>query len=915
MDNGEKERVVANNIKQIVKQTSRRKAGTQALGQGDVVRIAPRSLAGASDNSSSNSGPSSQSQDKSIEEPETLQNGSVLSSSPEHNEHATHASMLSISAEESVLVMHFLDVVFPLQYPMYKPGILEGGRGWLLALLFRTKPLYHAALALSSYHRRKIILTKITHPCQLASLVQVENHLEICLTEFQKTITAVTQYVTGSCPTNGLGVLTSMVQLVFFELFASKGNAWQIHLRAAVNAYDRLFKEDVAMCGLTERTHRIIHGNVPLSLDIGTESLQEVVLLRFLGGTIIWLDIISSITAGTAPHLLPFHSTTIASDSQTKLEDIMGCKNWVMLQIGRIAALHQHKVQALERDEFAMTEIMQAADNINQSLQCGLANGTLEGFHISEGDSAVYNAMSDPPTLVSLLFAYMASVYLHLVIHGFGKLEELDSTISAAINILQTQVPVQHLPALVAPFGIKLVQSHPLRAMGRRGMGLSEKLQAAYCPALPLNTARNYSSSYTYSRELYIEKTMLNIFQFAADTIRQATKIAFQLLTGTYIAAPISDSTLAPRTMKHIVILGGSIAGISTAHRLLKKASKAAPFKITLVSPNTHFYWNVASPRGLIPGEFDDEQLFQPIAAGFSQYPADQFEFITASAESVDVQAKKVTLSGSRSISYDILVLCTGCRTKEHTPFKGLESTEATKNALHELQMRVKAAKSIVVAGAGATGVEIAGELGYKYGTQKKVILISGGTAVLEGRPASMSKAAIKELQKLKVDVKLQTKIKGSATTSDGQQELTLMGGDKLVTDLYIPTFGEVPNSSYLPAKFVNTDGFVTVDEYLKLKGAEDVWAIGDVSDTEPPQFMFCDAQSVHAVKSILSTLTDKAILPYKVSTSSMIGLQIGKKAGVGHFGGMRIPGFIVTMIRKSLFVERLVTMGDGSEF
>ncbi|RDW87252.1 hypothetical protein BP5796_02946 [Coleophoma crateriformis] len=408
---------------------------------------------------------------------------------------------------------------------------------------------------------------------------------------------------------------------------------------------------------------------------------------------------------------------------------------------------------------------------------------------------------------------------------------------------------------------------------------------------------------------------MLNIFRLAANTIRQATKIVFQLLTGTYIAAPISDSTLPPRTMKHIVILGGSYAGISTAHRLLKKASKLGPLKVTLASPNSHFYWNIASPRGLIPGEFDDEQLFQPIAAGFRQYPAEQFEFINASAEDVDIQAKKVTLSGSRSISYDFLVLCTGCRTKEHTPFKGLESTEATKDALHELQMRVKAAKTIVLAGAGATGVEIAGELGYKYGTQKKVILISGGSTVLEGRPSSVSKATIKELQKMNVVVKLQTKIKGSTTTSDGQQELALVGGDKLVTDLYIPTFGVTPNSSYLPAKFVNADGFITVDEYLKLKGAENVWAIGDVSEVEPPQFMFCDAQSVHAAKSILSILANKAILPYKASTSSMIGIQIGKKVGVGHFGGMKIPGFIVATMRKSLFTQRLVTMLDGSEF
>jgi hypothetical protein len=121
-------------------------------------------------------------------------------------------SIFSISADESVLLMHFLDNVFPLQYPMYKPGILEGGRGWLLALLLRMKPLYHAALALSAYHRRTIILAKISHPCRVAALVQQEKHLEICMK-------SVNQFAQNSCPKNGLGIATSVVQLVFFEVF------------------------------------------------------------------------------------------------------------------------------------------------------------------------------------------------------------------------------------------------------------------------------------------------------------------------------------------------------------------------------------------------------------------------------------------------------------------------------------------------------------------------------------------------------------------------------------------------------------------------------------------------------------------------------------------------------------------------
>ncbi len=119
---------------------------------------------------------------------------------------------MSLSADEFILVMHFLDHVFPLQYPMYNPGNLEGGRGWLLSILLRTKPLYHAALALSMYHRRTFILAKASHPRRVATLVQQEKHLEIC-------IKSISQSAQGSCPKSGLGIASAVLQLVFFEVF------------------------------------------------------------------------------------------------------------------------------------------------------------------------------------------------------------------------------------------------------------------------------------------------------------------------------------------------------------------------------------------------------------------------------------------------------------------------------------------------------------------------------------------------------------------------------------------------------------------------------------------------------------------------------------------------------------------------
>jgi NADH dehydrogenase FAD-containing subunit len=77
------------------------------------------------------------------------------------------------------------------------------------------------------------------------------------------------------------------------------------------------------------------------------------------------------------------------------------------------------------------------------------------------------------------------------------------------------------------------------------------------------------------------------------------------------------------------------------------------------------------------------------------------------------VETQKVTIAGptgQQALSYDILILATGSNTKEDVPLKGRGSTEATKDALHIFQNKVKQAQSIYVAGAGATGVEVAGK-------------------------------------------------------------------------------------------------------------------------------------------------------------------------------------------------------------
>jgi NADH dehydrogenase FAD-containing subunit len=229
---------------------------------------------------------------------------------------------------------------------------------------------------------------------------------------------------------------------------------------------------------------------------------------------------------------------------------------------------------------------------------------------------------------------------------------------------------------------------------------------------------------------------MAHILHFVANTFSQTINSILHFITGHYFQQT-ADPNLKSKsqTMKNIVILGGSYAGITAAHGILKHAAKTQPFKVTLVSPSTHHYGNMASARGIVPDQFTDDQLFVPIAPGFDQYPSSQFEFILASADSLDIETKKVGISsatGHGTLEYDFLILATGSRTTEPTPFKGLGPTETTKAALYAFQARVGKAKKIVVAGAGITGVEVAGELAF-YGHSKEIILVSISTSLAQG--------------------------------------------------------------------------------------------------------------------------------------------------------------------------------------
>ena len=375
---------------------------------------------------------------------------------------------------------------------------------------------------------------------------------------------------------------------------------------------------------------------------------------------------------------------------------------------------------------------------------------------------------------------------------------------------------------------------------------------------------------------------------------------------------------------KTVIILGAGWAGLPLAHKLLKYTLPKAPsgLKVILVSPNSHFYWNVAAVRGVIPGTIPDEQLFLPIEPGFAQYPTSSFEFVLGKAERLDLGKNTVQVVTNdrtqRSLSYDQLVIATGSHIRSNLPFKGIGTHEDTLAALHSLQKQIAIAKSIAISGAGPTGVETAGEMAAAYGADKKITLIIGGERVLQASHClpSVSQAVERDLQRLGVKLVHNTQVKDVQTTDAKGEEnsavaqttLALSNGSTLVADLYLPLFGVQVNTAFLPTSLLDSSGNLFLDKTMRVVGTKNVWGIGDVGSLEPKQLTVTDAQIIHlsaALDTVLTAGEGAQVKEYKPSGKTMIFITMGKKYATGQIGGWRLWGWIVAYVKgRLLFVD-----------
>jgi NADH dehydrogenase FAD-containing subunit len=102
---------------------------------------------------------------------------------------------------------------------------------------------------------------------------------------------------------------------------------------------------------------------------------------------------------------------------------------------------------------------------------------------------------------------------------------------------------------------------------------------------------------------------------------------------------------------------------------------------------------------------------------------------------------------------------------------------------------------------------------------------------------------------------------------------------------VFIPTYGVVPNTAYLPPNMLDSRGYVKTTNKLSVDGYDNIFVVGDMSNIQETKATSTDAQLVYLSKALHARLTGGKVTEYVPSTTVMMGLSLGKNRGTGQIG------------------------------
>lgn len=386
-----------------------------------------------------------------------------------------------------------------------------------------------------------------------------------------------------------------------------------------------------------------------------------------------------------------------------------------------------------------------------------------------------------------------------------------------------------------------------------------------------------------------------------------------------------------------VVVVGAGFAGLRATHKLARAGAQ-----VTLIDRNNYhlfqpLLYQVAT-TGLNPSE-----ISATVRGNFSDYK--NVRVVKAEVSGADRDAKKILCNnGSLEFPYDFLILCAGGKTgyfgNDHWAtvapgLKTLDDAAAIRNRfLENLEKaelatdpeEIKRLTSVVIIGGGPTGVELAGSFaelrrsvlnndfrGFDPSTST-VTLLEGGPALLVGYDSKLSAYTKKRLEKVGVDVCLNTRVTDISPAGVVTQE----GAFASANVIWAAGVEGLPLAKTLVKEVTPRNGIV-VNADLTIPDDDHVYACGDMAfyshDERYPKGLpgvaqVAMQQGALAAANILATLAGKPRKTFRYFDKGKMA-TIGRSAAVAEAKGLKMKGFLAWLAWLFIHVIYLVEFQD----
>ena len=390
---------------------------------------------------------------------------------------------------------------------------------------------------------------------------------------------------------------------------------------------------------------------------------------------------------------------------------------------------------------------------------------------------------------------------------------------------------------------------------------------------------------------------------------------------------------MAART--RILVLGGGFGGLHTAQHLERLLARDPGVEITLVSRDNFFLYTPMLHE-IAACDVDITHIVSPIRTLLKRTTV----FI-GDVEAIDVGQRRVRVSHgfeshTHDLEYDHLVIALGSITNFYG-LPGLEAHALTMKTLGDaihLRNRLIAMLeeadtecaggddgllTVVVAGGGFAGVETLAavndfvrEAARFYPrldpNRIRMVLIHSGAVILPELGERLGAYAQRILGQRGLEI-----ITNARVTAVTHDQVSLNDGRQIASNLLVWTAGTSPHPLIGRLPCALDRGRLTVDEALRVKGQDNIWALGDCAvvpdfrtgKPHPPTAQHAIREAKTVARNIAASLVGRPLQRFDFRTIGQLA-AIGRRTGVARIFGFNFSGFLAWWLWRTVYLSKL---------